>query len=149
MCSVRYFGNVVNDIKTSNQTQCPTKVCHKVPNSIPNFIKINHLEYLKSENFISLQKDHLSKFIITLGSKGFQYDEKIYPVNNEVDVRDLSGAGDTFLASFVSEYLKNHDTLESLMFAQNMASSVVEKSGVNVAGEKKPKVKLIEFKKLS
>lgn len=114
-----------------------------------NFIKINHLEYLKSENFISLHKDHLSKFIVTLGSRGFQYDEKIYPVNNEVDVRDLSGAGDTFLASFVSKYLKKYNILDSLMFAQSMASSVVEKSGVNIAGDKKPNVKLIDYKKLS
>ena len=51
-----------------------------------DFIKINHFEYLKSENFIASQKDQLSKFIVTLGSKGFQYEEKTYPVNNQVDV---------------------------------------------------------------
>ena len=110
-----------------------------------DFIKINHFEYLKSENFIASQKDQLSKFIVTLGSKGFQYEEKTYPVNNQVDVRDLSGAGDTFLASFVSEYLKDENILESLMFAQNMASAVVEKSGVNVAGDKIPNIKVLSY----
>ena len=110
-----------------------------------DFIKINHFEYLKSENFIASQKEQLSKFIITLGSKGFQYEEKTYPVNNQVDVRDLSGAGDTFLASFVSEYLKDENILESLMFAQNMASAVVEKSGVNVAGDKIPNIKVLSY----
>jgi len=95
--------------------------------------------------FIASQKDQLSKFIVTLGSKGFQYEEKTYPVNNQVDVRDLSGAGDTFLASFVSEYLKDENILESLMFAQNMASAVVEKSGVNVAGDKIPNIKVLSY----
>ena len=110
-----------------------------------DFIKVNHFEYLKSENFIASQEDQLSKFIVTLGSKGFQYEEKTYPVNNQVDVRDLSGAGDTFLASFVSEYLKDENILESLMFAQNMASAVVEKSGVNVAGDKIPNIKVLSY----
>ncbi len=111
-----------------------------------DFIKVNYFEYLKSENFITTQKDQLSKFIVTLGSKGFQYEEKIYPVENKVEVRDLSGAGDTFLASFVSEYLKKEDILDSLMYAQNMASNVVEKSGVNVAGDKIPNVKVLEMR---
>ena len=35
--------------------------------------------------------------IITRGSRGAEYKGKIYPVK-EVDVRDTSGAGDTFLA---------------------------------------------------
>ena len=42
--------------------------------------------------------------IITRGSSGAEYNGIMYPVD-KVDVRDTSGAGDTFLAGLVYAYI--------------------------------------------
>ena len=56
-------------------------------------IKINSEEYLKSEAFIT---EGLSKKIIrTAGNLGCTYMDKTYPVDS-VEIKDVSGAGDTF-----------------------------------------------------
>ena len=66
--------------------------------------------------------------IITRGSRGAEYKGKIYPVK-EVDERDTSGAGDTFLAGLVSEYLKNKDIVKAIKSANKCATQVVQKKG--------------------
>jgi sugar/nucleoside kinase (ribokinase family) len=43
---------------------------------------------------------------------------------------DVSGAGDTFTASFISKYFQTKDIKESIQFANQMASIVVSKRGV-------------------
>ena len=43
---------------------------------------------------------------------------------------DVSGAGDTFTASFTLKYLETKDVSESIIFANKMASIVVSKRGV-------------------
>jgi ribokinase len=48
----------------------------------------------------------------------------------KVSVGDVSGAGDTFLAGFVFEYLKDKNVEEAIRFAQKCASKVVQKHGV-------------------
>ena len=49
---------------------------------------------------------------------------------NKVDVKDMSGAGDTFMASLVCKYVKTGDIFESISFANICASKVVQKKGV-------------------
>ena len=51
----------------------------------------------------------------------------------------MSGAGDTFLAGLVVEYLKSKNIEIAINFAQDMATQVVQKSGVNVAGTENKK----------
>jgi len=93
------------------------------------FIKINDYEYKRSEKFIS---DELkSKIIHTMGGDGCKYQNKIYKVN-KVDVKDTSGAGDSFLAGLVIEYLKSNDIEKSINFANKCASEVVKHRGVTV-----------------
>ena len=91
-----------------------------------SFIKINDVEYKYNEGNISSYWSQ--KMIITRGSRGAEYKGKIYPVK-EVDVRDTSGAGDTFLAGLVSEYLKNKDIIKAIKFANKCATQVVQKKG--------------------
>jgi|688.fasta_scaffold243070_3 bifunctional ADP-heptose synthase (sugar kinase/adenylyltransferase) len=90
------------------------------------YIKINDVEYKKTESTISPElKD---KLIVTMGSKGAQYKNKIFKVN-QVDVRDTSGAGDTFLSGLVYNYIQTLNIEQAIDFANKCASQVVQKKG--------------------
>ena len=91
-----------------------------------SFIKINDVEYKYNEGNISSYWSQ--KMIITRGSRGAEYKGKVYPVK-EVDVRDTSGAGDTFLAGLVSSYLKDKNIIKAIKFANKCATQVVQKKG--------------------
>ena len=78
------------------------------------YIKINDVEYRYSAEF--LDKEYLDKLIITRGPNGAEYEGKVYPVK-KVDVRDTSGAGDTFLAGLVTKYLENNSVVDEIKFA--------------------------------
>ena len=90
------------------------------------FIKINDVEYRYSADF--LDKEYLDKLIITRGPDGAEYEGKVYPVR-KVDVRDTSGAGDTFLAGLVANYLETYNIVEAIKFANKCATQVVQKKG--------------------
>lgn len=96
------------------------------------WIKINEVEYENAKKDI---ENHMyifqSSLIVTLGSKGCRYKNQLYAVK-EVEIKDLSGAGDTFLAGFVSKYLETKDVDQSLVFANECASIVVQKKGVGI-----------------
>ena len=53
-----------------------------------------------------------------------------YPVK-EAQVKDLSGAGDTFLAGLVKKYIETKDISKSIRFANQCATVVVQKRGVS------------------
>lgn len=93
------------------------------------YIKINAPEYMASKEFITPElKD---KIVVTLGKDGCEHRDHIYPVQQS-DVRDVSGAGDTFLAGLCVKYLQTSDIEESIMFANRCAASVVKHRGVTV-----------------
>jgi D-beta-D-heptose 7-phosphate kinase/D-beta-D-heptose 1-phosphate adenosyltransferase len=50
---------------------------------------------------------------------------------DKVDVRDVCGAGDTFLAALVVEYLNEENIESSIKYANEMAARVVRKLGVS------------------
>ena len=93
-----------------------------------DFIKINELEYKKNHELLS-EKGFEQKLIVTLGSKGCRYRSTVYSVS-EVPVRDVSGAGDTFLAGLVCGYLDTGNIVEGIRFAQRCTTIVVQKHGV-------------------
>ena len=99
------------------------------------WIKINEKEHENTKNEI---KDRSYIFreslIVTLGSKGCMYKDQLYPVK-KVEIKDLVGAGDTFLASFAYKYLQTKDVNESLNFANECATIVVQRKGVLAVGE--------------
>lgn len=86
-------------------------------------IKINETEFVKAN---SIPKD--SELIITLGEKGALYKDDIYTVK-KVFVFDVSGAGDSFMAGLVVQYLLKKDLKCAIDFANICASNVVKKSG--------------------
>jgi len=93
------------------------------------YIKINHTEYHRS-------KDHIDKFLVdkiirTEGPRGCVYQDEIYPVK-KAEIKDVSGAGDSFLASLVVKYLENSDIIESIKFANKCASEVVTRRGISI-----------------
>jgi D-beta-D-heptose 7-phosphate kinase/D-beta-D-heptose 1-phosphate adenosyltransferase len=94
-----------------------------------SFIKINHVEYQHTEYTIQ-ELGIEDKMIITLSSKGCQHKGKIYPVE-KVQIRDVSGAGDTFLSGLVAEYVLTKDIEKAIIFAQECATIVVQKPGVS------------------
>jgi len=94
-----------------------------------SFIKINHVEYQRTEYTIQ-ELGIEDKMIITLSSKGCQHKNKLYPVE-KVQIRDVSGAGDTFLSGLVSEFILTKDIEKAIRFAQQCATIVVQKPGVS------------------
>lgn len=93
------------------------------------FIKINDVEYRNSIHVI----DHtLSKKIIrTTGENGCVYNGTVFPVD-KVEVQDVSGAGDTFIASLVVDYVQTSSIESAIRFANKCASEVVKHRGVTV-----------------
>jgi bifunctional ADP-heptose synthase (sugar kinase/adenylyltransferase) len=91
------------------------------------FIKINNFEYENSK--INIDDELYDKIIHTKGSEGCYYMEVNYPVN-KVEVKDTSGAGDSFLSALVVKFHETKNIEKSIMFANEKASQVVTKRGV-------------------
>ena len=95
-----------------------------------DFIKINEKEYLGNRRWLLDNYDNT--LVITTGKDGalLNHQEETFPIENEHEVRDLSGAGDTFIAALVASYVKNDDICESIRFANKCAAWVVSQKGV-------------------
>jgi len=92
------------------------------------YIKINNHEYERSR---PLPKYFEHKIICTNGDKGASFRGKRYPVE-KVEVRDISGAGDSFFAGLLVRYIQNGDMEDSIRFANACAAEVVKHRGVSV-----------------
>jgi D-beta-D-heptose 7-phosphate kinase/D-beta-D-heptose 1-phosphate adenosyltransferase len=103
-----------------------------VPNF--NFIKLNEHEYTNFDSYIKIL--HSNKLIVTLGSKGAKYMDELFPSNDPKETIDVSGAGDTFTASFTLKYLETKNIKESIVHANEMAAIVVSKRGVSTPWKK-------------
>jgi len=93
------------------------------------FIKINEIEYNKTKHTVKDFSWINEKLIITLGAEGCLYKEKQLTVS-KVEIKDLSGAGDSFLAGLVFNYVKNKNIYDSIAFANQCATAVVQQKGV-------------------
>jgi len=94
-----------------------------------SFIKINDYEYMNSKGYLT---EALSQKIIhTRGQEGCDFQGKNYPVE-KLEVRDSSGAGDSFMAALVVEFLKTEKIEDSIIAANHAASKVVRTRGVGV-----------------
>ena len=94
-----------------------------------DYIKINSLEYEQNKDFLQ-GNDIINKIIITKGNEGCLFQGKIYPTE-DVPVKDISGAGDTFLAGLAVEYTRSNDIIKAINFAQKCTKIVVQKHGVS------------------
>ena len=94
------------------------------------YLKINSLEYENNEEFLNEYYVIMDKTIVTKGNEGCLFQGKIYPTE-DVQVKDISGAGDTFIAGLVVKYLKSNDIEKAIDFAQKCTKIVVQKHGVS------------------
>ena len=67
-----------------------------------------------------------------MGSKGAIYNNKKYPVKSKVKVSNVSGAGDTFVAGLVYNWINSGSIDKAIKFANNCASKVVQERGVTI-----------------
>lgn len=85
------------------------------------YVKINSLEN-------SLATSVPDDLIVTLGKYGARYKNQTYPAPT-IEVSDVCGAGDTFLASLAYQYLLTKDIEKAIMFANIAASITVQHRG--------------------
>lgn len=96
-----------------------------------DFVKMNEKEYESNNDALGiLLYEFDKKIIITQGEKGAYYDDILYETDSLVTM-DVSGAGDTFIASLAYQYSICYGILNSIRFANKMASKVVTKRGVS------------------
>ena len=93
------------------------------------FIKLNRSEFENNKEFIEKNDWILEKLIITLDKDGCMYKGTMYPTER-VEIMDISGAGDTFVAGFVKEFLDSEDIPKSIQFGNRCSAQVVQKRGV-------------------
>ena len=95
------------------------------------FVKMNEVEWERCERYGAKYDEWKDQLIITMSERGCMYKEKRYSVDNSVEVRDLSGAGDTWMASFVWKFVQGNDVDDSIELANKNATLVVQKRGVS------------------
>jgi len=106
--------------------KCPVFIDSKKQN-LPTYncyIKINDIEYQKL-------KGSYDNLIVTRGSAGAEYDGILYP-GEKVNVYDVVGAGDTFLATLTYGYLKYGRMEEAIPFANKASAIAVSHPGTYV-----------------
>jgi D-beta-D-heptose 7-phosphate kinase/D-beta-D-heptose 1-phosphate adenosyltransferase len=90
------------------------------------FVKINELEY---KNRFSIPQN----LIVTLGGNGAMLKrvghETTSYTTKQVEVMDVCGCGDTFLASLVYQYLLTNDIEKAIIFANVAAGITVQHRG--------------------
>ena len=92
------------------------------------FIKVNESEFKKITHFIP------DNMIITKGGEGTEYQGKLYPAE-KVNVFDVVGAGDTFLAALTYGYLKYGTIEKAIPLANKAAAVAVSNRGTYVLTE--------------
>jgi D-glycero-beta-D-manno-heptose-7-phosphate kinase len=95
-----------------------------------DFIKINYHEYEYNKEVLENNLILKNKTIVTRGKYGCEYQGKNFPTV-DVPVKDISGAGDTFIAGLVVEYIRSKMIEPSINFAQECTTTVIQKSGVS------------------
>lgn len=85
-------------------------------------VKINGLEFTRLES-------QCSGLIVTLGMYGAKYRGVVYPPT-VVEVLDVCGAGDTFLAAYAYEFLRTGDEVAAIRFSNRAAGVTVQHIGV-------------------
>lgn len=108
-----FKGPIFIDTKKQDLSRIQGKNC---------FVKINELEF----NRLSKTTTNM---IVTLGSKGAMYDGEVYPTP-KVEIVDVCGAGDTFLASLTYFYLLQSDIVSAIKMAIKASSITVQNNGV-------------------
>tara|TARA_R100001443_G_scaffold11106_1_gene20743 strand:+ start:281 stop:1012 length:732 start_codon:yes stop_codon:yes gene_type:complete len=94
------------------------------------YIKVNELEHEKMVDY----KYKYKNLIVTRGGKGAEYQGKLYPAE-KVNVFDVVGAGDTFLAALTYGYIKHGRIDKAIPIANKAAALAVSHRGTYVLME--------------
>ena len=89
------------------------------------FIKINELEHSRATSFPTGVPSGL---IVTYGDQGVVYGDFAFGART-VEVADVCGAGDTFLAALAFQYLKSKDITIAITFAIKASAVTVQHLG--------------------
>jgi len=102
------------------------------------FFKINQHEYAKNveswKATSSFPTNIEPRLIVTHAGDGCIYNGTWYTVD-VVSIKDNSGAGDSFLAGLVVDYIKTNDIKKSIVFANKCATIAVQQRGITTVGE--------------
>ena len=134
-CKGYLSNSIIGKIsETANFTVLDSKRILEI-NSVENtdFIKLNSVEY---KNNKTLSDKYPEKFIITKGKDGVTFNKVNYPSPKPQDTIDVSGAGDTFTASFSLKYFLTKNIEESINYANEVCADVVNKKGVSLPDKK-------------
>jgi bifunctional ADP-heptose synthase (sugar kinase/adenylyltransferase) len=94
-----------------------------------SYVKINNYEYERSIEYLTPELQ--DKIVRTRGGLGCEFRGVHYPVKAS-EVKDTSGAGDTFMAALVVKYLDTNSIETAIQFANECASTVVQRRGVSL-----------------
>lgn len=94
-----------------------------------DWIKINSKEFNNPAHNKTFLSENLDKIIVTLGDRGTKLMDEVFPTEI-VEVRDVVGAGDTFLSSLVLKFLDTRQIKESIRVANICATESVKQKGV-------------------
>lgn len=86
------------------------------------YVKINSYEH-------SLAKSFPKDLIVTLGAQGAEYQDEGFAAP-KIEVVDVCGAGDTFLAALAVGFLDSNNIRKAIEFAIKAASVTVQHTGV-------------------
>jgi len=97
-------------------------------------IKINELEFQNNINAHVDMDRFKNNLIVTLGNKGCRYKDNIYPVE-KVEIKDMTGAGDTFISTLAVSHIKGNSIEEAIKMANLCSTIIVQHKGVNKIGD--------------
>ena len=88
------------------------------------FVKLNESEHNNNAHLTA------GNIITTLGKMGAKYNGMLYSSPKPQDTIDVSGAGDTFTAAFITKFYQTLEEGPAIEFANQKSSEVVSRRGV-------------------
>jgi len=97
-----------------------------------DIVKINQKEYQDQLKFHAHPELFCENLVVTGGANGSRIigDNEICVPSKRVEVMDVSGAGDTYMAALASAYYKSENLEQSMEYANRAAGVAVSKHGV-------------------
>lgn len=148
--NTEYINTTVKKAKANNSIVCADVICTGWLQSIEQLKEaLPYIDYLfcnKEEGFCITKEEKIEEIaavflkngaqnvIIKAGSKGCylcKEDEIIQiPIMEKVKIVDTTGAGDSFVAGFITGLLKKKSTMESIHLANKIAGIAISQTGI-------------------
>ena len=115
----------------------------------PNMNKFNEWfgKFTKQKALKAMRKMNWQWLVITDGEKGVHVfkknGENTFYKTNKVKYPDVTGAGDVFFSALIYSYLKGYDIFAASCLANNAASKLVSKKGIQLVEKKDLKSNIV------